>query len=230
MSDPAAFQRDGHATSALFDPALVQAAQADIVEHLDRVAQALHVPFAASRPEAPLGDRLDRIFAGDRSLANLLRLALCTDAHRGPRLRALSEDPRLLAEAERLCGRRLEASVVRVRASIASFPEHRHAWHSDVARDDGSACGRVWVTAWMPLSDAGPDDGGLELIPGRRPAPLAVQTGRGFEIPEASIAGLERVRPECPGGTVLFLDRFTPHRTLPAARARFALVVWLKAA
>lgn len=159
-----------------------------------------------------------------------MRVAICTDAHRGPRLQAIANDPRLHAEAERISGQRLAGSVVRVRASIACFPEHRHAWHSDVARDDGIACGKVWTTAWIPLSDAGPGRGGLEIVPGRRPAPLARQTERGFEIPDEALAGLPRLQPECPAGTVLFLDRFTPHRTLPTAQARFALVVWMKAA
>jgi len=157
-------------------------------------------------------------------------VAICTDAHRGPRLQAIANDPRLRAEAERIGERALAGQVVRVRASIASFPEHRHAWHSDVARDDGVACGQVWTTAWIPLCDAGPGNGGLEIIPGRQPAPLASQTDNGLRITEEAIAGLPRLQPECPAGTVLFLDRFTPHRTLPADRARFALVVWMKAA
>jgi hypothetical protein len=230
MSDAAFYREQGYVSAALFDPALVEACQADIVEHIDRVSRALYLPFEASCPEAPLADRLNRIFARDRSQANLLRLAICTDAHRGARIDALAQDPRLLAEAERVSARRLSGTVVRVRASIASFPEHRHAWHTDVARDDGTACGKVWTAAWIPFGDAGPGRGGLELVPGRRDAPLAEQTARGFEIPEERLAGLPRVQPECPAGTVLFLDRFTPHRTLPAASARFALVVWMQAA
>jgi predicted 2-oxoglutarate/Fe(II)-dependent dioxygenase YbiX len=39
------------------------------------------------------------------------------------------------------------------------------------------------------------------------------------------------VHPACPAGSVLFLDRFTPHRSLPVTgEARFALVIWMKAA
>ena len=86
------------------------------------------------------------------------------------------------------------------------------------------------MTAWIPLSDAGPESGGLEVAAGRQPAPLASAGDEGFEIPEWRLAGLPRVRPACPAGTALFLDRFTPHRTLPAKATRFALVVWMKAA
>lgn len=230
MTDEALFAEQGHAALPLFDPALVRAAAADIAEHIDRVSRALYLPFEQSCPDAPLTERIDRLFAHERSVANLLRVAICTDAHRGPRLQALATDPRLIETAERLGGRKLAGQIARVRASIACFPEHRHAWHSDVARDDGTGCGKVVVTAWIPLSDAGPESGGLEIAAGRQPAPLASEGDDGFEIPEWRLAGLPRVQPICPAGTVLFLDRFTPHRTLPARTTRFALVIWMKAA
>lgn len=226
----AQFAEEGYAAVPLFDPQLVRAAAGDIAEHIDRVAQALYLPFEQSCPDAPLSERIDRVYAKERSVANLLRVAVCTDAHRGERLQALASDPQLIETAAELSGRALAGRIVRVRASIACFPEHRHAWHSDVARDDGTRCGKVAVTAWIPLSDAGPESGGLEVARGRQPAPLASERDDGFAIPEWRLAGLPRVRPECPAGTALFLDRFTPHRTLPAKATRFALVVWMKAA
>ncbi len=226
----AQFAKQGYAAVPLFDPALVRAAADDIAEHIDRVARALYLPFEQSCPDAPLSERIDRVYAKERSVANLLRVAVCTDAHRGKRLQALANDPQLIETAAELSGRALAGRIVRVRASIACFPEHRHAWHSDVARDDGTGCGKVVVTAWIPLSEAGPESGGLEIAAGRHPAPLASESDDGFEIPEWRLAGLSRVRPECPAGTALFLDRFTPHRTLPAKASRFALVVWMKAA
>jgi len=230
MTDETLFAERGYTAVPLFEPELVREAQADIAEHIDRISRALYLPFAQSCPDAPLTERIDRVFAHERSVANLLRVAVCTDAHRGPRLQALVDHPRLIETAERLGGRKLSGKIARVRASIACFPEHRHAWHSDVARDDGTGCGKVVVTAWIPLSDAGPERGGLEIAAGRQPAPLASEGNDGFEIPEWRLAGLPRVQPECPAGTALFLDRFTPHRTLPTRGTRFALVVWMKAA
>ena len=152
----AQFAEEGYAAVPLFDPALVRAAADDIAEHIARVARALYLPFGQSCPEAPLGERIDRIYERERSVANLLRVAVCTDAHRGEQLQALANDPQLIATAEELSGRALAGRIVRVRASIACFPEHRHAWHSDVARDDGTGCGKVVVTALIPLADAGP--------------------------------------------------------------------------
>ncbi|WP_324741129.1 phytanoyl-CoA dioxygenase family protein [Tsuneonella sp. CC-YZS046] len=195
------------------------------------MARALYLPFGKSCPEEPLATRLDRIWQEDRSLANLLRIAICTDAHRGPRLRAVADAPELALAAARLAGRPLDGRVVRVRAGIRAFPEHLHDWHSDVARDDGTRCGGVRITAWIPLKDTGPGEGGLELVPGRRNAPLPHREDRAFSIAEDSLAGMPRIRPDCPAGSVLFLDRFTPHRSLPVeGSARFALVIWMKGA
>ena len=230
MSAETLFAGQGYAAVPLFDPEIVRAAAGDIAEHIDRVSRALYLPFEQSCPDASPGERIDRVFAHERSVANLLRVAVCTDAHRGPRLQALVNDPRLIETAAQLGGRALSGKIARVRASIACFPEHRHAWHSDVARDDGTGCGKVLVTAWIPLGDAGPASGGLEVAAKRQPAPLASEGDDGYEIPEWRLAGLPRVQPECPAGTALFLDRFTPHRTLPAKATRFALVVWMKAA
>ncbi len=228
----AQFESDGYAVIPMFDPALVRAAQADIAEHINRMSQALYQPFEKSHPEEPLGRRLDRIWEQDRSQANLLRMAICTDAHRGPRLRALAEAPHLLETAELLSGCAIDGRVTRVRTSIGVFPEQRHGWHSDVSMDDGTDCGSVRITAWLPLSDAGPESGGLELLPGRRVAPLPHQVNEREHVIEDAVIGAERrVRPVCPAGSALFLDRFTPHRTLSAGPdARFALVIWMKAA
>jgi len=226
----AQFEKDGYTVLPMFDPALVRAAEADIAEHIDRLSHALYLPFEKSCPDAPIGQRLERIWKSDRSQANLLRIALCTDAHRGPRLRALAEAAHLVDTAECLTGMPLEGQVVRVRASIGVFPEHKHGWHSDVSTDDGTHCGRVQITAWLPLSDAGANSGGLELIPGRREAPLHHGGAQEHIIDESQLDRLPRVRPHCPAGHALFLDRFTPHRTLPAGpSARFALVIWMKA-
>lgn len=225
------YAADGYAVEALFDPALVRAAQADIAEHVDRLSHALYLPFEESCPDEPIGRRIDRIWQRDRSHAKLLRTAICTDAHRGPRLQQLARAPELIRAAEALAGRRLGERVERIRANIGVFPEHRHPWHSDVAIDDGSSCGSVVVTAWIPLSDAGPGRGGLEVAVGRRPAPLPHRREDGYAIEAATLADQPSVQPDCPAGSVIFLDRFTPHRSLPAGpEARFALVIWMKAA
>ncbi len=227
------FATEGYAVAPVFDPALVAAAQADIGDQIDRVARALHLPFEHSRPDLPITERLDAIAAAEPAYANLLRLAVLTDAHRGPNLTALAESPELKAIAAGLADRPLGGGVntVRIRANLARFQQHRHNWHSDVAIDDGTECGRLRITAWIPLMDTGPDTGGLEVATGRHPAPFPHVRASDFHIEDDQIADLPRVQPACPAGSALFLDRFTPHRTLAnTGPGRFALVVWMKAA
>lgn len=227
------YASDGYAIAPVFAPQEVEAAQADIIEQLDRVASALHHPFEHSCPDLPLTERLDAVAGKEKAYANLLRLAVLTDAHRGPRLTQLAQNPKLRAVAEQLAGRPLQAAgnTIRLRASFAAFPEHWHNWHSDVAIHDGSDCGRLNITAWIPLMDAGPGQGGLEIAAGRQSAPLPHVRASDFHIEPADLDHLPRATPHCRAGEVLFLDRFTPHRTLPnAGTARFALVVWMKAA
>lgn len=225
------FAAEGYAAVSVFEPAQVIAAQADITDHIDRAAHALPLPFEHSRPDMPFYKRLDSVAEMDAVYANRLRVAVCSDAHRGARLTALAQSKILSDTAARLAGRPLGGAIVRARASIAAFPHERHDWHSDVAIADDTDCGRVCVTAWLPLMDAGPESGGLEIVPGRRDAPLPHIRDAGYRIAEDVLAGMPRLQPVCPAGTVLFLDRYTPHRTLPSnGAARFALVIWFKAA
>lgn len=227
------FGTDGYALRPVFAPARMMALQADVLQYIDRIARALHMPFETSAPGLPLTDRLDAIARHDKAYANLLRLAVCTDAHRGAAFAALPHDPLVLSHVRELLGREPDGSIVRLRANIPGLPEQRQGWHSDVARDDGTGCAQVRVTCWMPLMDSGPDSGGLEVVPGRRARPfLHAQGTAKLEIPEDRLAALPKVQPVCPAGTALFLDRFTPHRALPnlSGKARWSLVMWFRAA
>jgi hypothetical protein len=227
----AQFAEHGFTTMNIFDASDVRAAQADIVDQIDRIAEALYVPAGHCLPGTPLAERLDRMAASELSYAKLMRTAICTDAHRGPRLTGLAETPALLAAAEKLANRPIGGSIRRVRTSIRAFPEYHHGWHSDVAIDDGSRCGSVCITAWIPLDDTGPNNGGLEVVPCRRTTPFRHERTDNYEIPESELTSLPRVQPTCTAGSALFIDRFTPHRTLPVQHAaRFALVVWFIAA
>jgi ectoine hydroxylase-related dioxygenase (phytanoyl-CoA dioxygenase family) len=227
------FQADGYAMRSIFPAARVMALQDEISHHIDRIARALHMPFEKSEPHLPLAERLDAIATHDKSYANLLRLAACTDAHRAEVFAGLVQDGDILTHVREFLGRHPEGSIVRLRANIPGLPEQRQRWHSDVARDDGTSCSQVKVTCWLPLMDAGPDSGGLEVVHGRQNKPFEHQQGVAkFEIPDSELVALPKVQPVCPAGTALFLDRFTPHRALPnlSGKARWSLVMWFRAA
>ena len=226
------FQADGYAMRSIFPAARITALQDEISRYIDRIAKAMHMPFERSEPHLPLAERLDAIAAHDRSYANLLRTAVCTDAHRAKVFAELAGDGSILSNVQEFMGREPEGSIVRLRANIPGLPGQRQRWHSDVARDDGTTCSQVKVTCWLPLMDAGPDSGGLEIVRGRQPLPFEHKEGVAkFEIPDAELAALPKVKPVCPAGTALFLDRFTPHRALPnvSGKARWSLVMWFRA-
>jgi hypothetical protein len=221
----------GFAVLPLFEPAEIEALRADVTEHIDRVAKALHLPFEASRPDAGFAERLEAIARDDQSHANLLRVALCTDAHRGPRFEQLVAGGRLQEGASELVGTKLGAPVIRLRANIPTLSRHRHGWHSDVSQIGADLCSRIRIAAWLPLMDAGPDSGGLEIAIGMRTAPIP-HDEISNEIPEAALEGMPRHAADCPMGSAVFVDRYTPHRALPNTSdgARIALVMWLREA
>jgi len=227
-----AYAEDGYEVAALFEPGFVADLQQDVTEHIDRIARALHLPFAASEPGAPFADRLERIARNDQSLAELLRVAVCTDAHRGPRIAPLAEHPAIRERAEAMAGVKLDEAVMRLRANVPALSRRRHGWHSDVAVHDGTSCSKVRIACWLPLMDAGPDSGGLEMATGRRTGPLPHERERSFEIPDAEIEHLPKAHVDCPAGSAIFMDRFTPHRALPNTtdKARLAVVIWMKSA
>jgi len=221
------YHRTGLAVEPVFAPSEVQHARKDISELLDRVAGALYLNPEASMPGRQLGERLDAVAGQSRAHADLLRRIVCFDAHRGPSLSALATSEKLRAMAQQLAGTSLTGSISRVRASFASFPEHHHPWHSDVSRVDGTACGRVRIAAWIPLGNVAAGVGGLQILAGMRDAPLAGMSEPCFDIQRHVGPNSQIEMPACPAGSVIFLDRFTPHRTLAVEEeARFALVVW----
>jgi hypothetical protein len=227
------FAADGYAIAPLFTPAQIASLRAVIADHMERIARALFLPHAETEPGAPYDERIERLAQRDPSAANLLGAAIATDAHRSDAVAAVLDDPRFTAQAEEFMGSRIRGRTIRFRGNSSTLSDHRHRWHSDVVTVDGGACSTVKLTAWIPLADAGPETGGLELATGRRDAPLPHTQGNGrFSIDDALLAGAPKVQPDVHAGSCLFMDRFMPHRTLPnlSGKTRWSLAVWMKPA
>lgn len=227
------FERDGYDIRAVFSPAELAVLHEDVTAHIDRVAHALYAPFELSEPRAPFGERIERVARNDPSYANLLRLAVCTDAHNSLAMERIARHPALLRHAAGFVPGPVLLHTSRLRAAVPSLAGPLRSWHSDVALDDGSESADVRLACWIPLMDAGAHGGGLEIAVGRRDAPYAHvrETGGHYTIPEDALIDAMRVQPDCPAGHVIFLDSFTPHREMPAAngRERWSLVVWFRA-
>lgn len=214
----------------------IDSLRAALSETVDRAARGLLTPFEMSRPGEPLEDRLENTAREDRAYAFALYHAVMADAHRDPRLLALPRRPGLSAAAEALLAPERPAQyVVRPRAVIPAFAAQRSPWHQDITRPalDYEGCAAVRFAFWVPLADVDGGTGALELVPGRRDGPLPhrlTEDGR-FLLPEESVPAAPRRILSLRRGDVLVLDRYLPHRSLPAAhgRARWAVVAWVKA-
>lgn len=226
------FATAGYAVAPVFAPEEIAPLRAAVAEHIDRLSRALLLPLHETAPDAAFDRRIEEIAPRDPSFASLLGAAVATDAHRDPRAQALAEDERLTAAAEALLGQPIAGRTVRFRGASSALDQHLQDWHSDVAIVDSGPCASVKLTCWIPLSNAGPDAGGLELATGRRDAPALHDPAPGrFHIRADALASTPKVSPIVPVGSVLFMDRFTPHRALPnrSGKTRWSLVVWMKA-
>jgi len=219
---------------SVLSPGDIHSLRAAITETLDRVAAALRASGAASRPDAPLEERIDGIAQHDRAYAEALFRAALADSHRDPRIEALSRHSRLTPLiAGLLAPLSRTGQVIRPRATSSAFSSARHPWHQDVVRPSVSGCGSVRLACWMPLTAVDGETGALELILGRRTEPLPHyhhQDGV-FAIADENLPRApRRIIALCPGD-VLVLDRYTPHRSLPLQheRARWAIAMWVKA-
>jgi len=218
----------------VFAPEAVCAFRAAITETIDRAAQAMRAPFAASYPDTPIEERLDRAATDDHVYSLALFRAALADAQRDPRIEAIASHPRLTAlTSELLEPFKRTGQTIRARAAVPAFTRARSPWHQDVVRETQSGCGTVRFACWMPLHDVDASSGALEIIPGawHGPFPHAEdhEAGR-FYIPENDLPPAERKTVPVRCGDVLVIDRFLPHRSLPVEgqRARWAIVMWIK--
>lgn len=226
------YARDGFVVAPIFKPEDVIALRGVVADHMNRVSRALYAPAEDTAPHAGYDERIEQIAPRDPSYAQLLAAAVATDAHRGAAAAALAEDRRLTEAVEQIIGARIAGRTVRFRGNSSAMSQHRQHWHSDVATLDGEACAKVRLAAWIPLMDAGPETGGLEMACGLRDTPLPHDAVPGkFNIPDSLLEDAPKAQPLVPVGSCLLMDRFTPHRALPnrSGKTRWSLVVWMRA-
>ena len=234
MSYGEPFGETGVAVRPVLAPGEVAGLRRAISAHTDRVVDALHVPVVDTFPDLDLDERIAAIAGGeDPSLAALLVRAVATDVQRHPAFEALPRHPRVAAAVRDLTGAEVDGATVRVRAHVPGLNLRVEPWHTDVVFDDGGGCSRVRMTCWIPLGTGAPV-AGLEVAPGRRAEPpAAVEEPGGYRVVDVALAGVVPEAPVCGHGEAVFIDRFTPHRTLvgsdgDAGRIRWAAVLWLR--
>ena len=221
------FTTQGFEITPLLSPREIEGLRCAVGDYMEIVSGALLKPVEETETGTPFDERIERIAETDQSFAQLLGSAVATDGFRMPQAGAIAHSQALAQLAERVAGCSLVDRVFRFRLNSSALPKARQQWHSDVARIDSASA--VRVTAWIPLTDAGPVSGGLEIMPGDRNSPVGhCEDGGKLLIPADLLADVRTVVPTVPAGHCLFLDRYTPHRAVlnESGRTRWSLVVW----
>jgi hypothetical protein len=225
-----AFATEGFGILPLLSAEELRGIRSAITDQIDRVAKAMHLPFALSFPEETFGRRLERIALANQSHAETLLLAVMSDAQHDERISFLARHPLLREHAEKFTGREIKSFTIRVRANVPSLPGRRQGWHSDVSVLDGGEFARVRIACWVPLGDADERNGTLELVPGIRTGPMRheIESGR-HSIPERDLADHAKILVRCKEGSGVFLDSFLPHRAIPnlSGDVRWSVVTWM---
>lgn len=103
---------------------------------------------------------------------------------------------------------------------------HVAPWHQDAGVMMAEAEGSNIVTCWLPLGEATAEMGCMEALPGvHREGYRRHQAAGGTTIAPEVMPEAEPLSLACSKGDVIFLSRFTPHRSTPnrSDRCRWSL-------
>ncbi|MBI5094716.1 MAG: phytanoyl-CoA dioxygenase family protein [Candidatus Hydrogenedentes bacterium] len=134
----------------------------------------------------------------------------------GPAIFNLIRHPKLLDVAESLCGPELIASsVYRLRPKIPHYGFGAVPWHQDSGYFEPYCDKALVLTVWLPLVDATPENGCLEVIPRKHQGEVAAHTTHaptGYLVirEDAMPQGPSVLAPVRKGGALLLTNR-TPH-------------------
>ncbi|MAS36346.1 MAG: hypothetical protein CL610_20240 [Anaerolineaceae bacterium] len=214
------FHQEGYLVVAdLFDDADLQPAIDDLSAEIDRQAQELVATGELSQTYAHEGfeTRLTRISTEtDQVYRSIMAGKLSL-----PGIFSLLSNPKLLDAIESLVGPEIIASsVYRLRPKMPGLARGVVPWHQDSAFFEPYCDKSLIVTVWIPLVDATPERGCMQVLP-------RVHSGEvvPHHLPADSHSGLLEIVPDhlpqaevvttpvMKGGALLLTNR-TPHRSI----------------
>jgi len=209
------FHREGYLViHDLFADRDLQPVIDEVAAEIDRRARELVASGELSRDYGEEGflTRLSRITAETETLY----WSICSGQLAGPGLFGLITHPGLLDLAEALVGPEIVASsAYRIRPKIPGFPHGVVPWHQDSGYFEPYCDRALILTAWIPLVDATPERGCLQVIPRAHRGPVARHFSRPdlryLIIQEEDLPPGEPVTVPVPKGGVLLLTNRTPH-------------------
>jgi hypothetical protein len=226
-----AFESEGIEILPMLNDFQVEGIKGAISDHIDGALEALGIPAVDRFTGEGPGKRVESLAKRDAGVADAVLASVFTHAQVDERISFLDGFPPLRRAAEGLILEDIVRFTIRIRGNAPGLPHRRQGWHSDVSILDGSEFERVRIACWIPLSDVGPDNGTLEVVPGIRSRPMEheIRPEGKHIIPEASLAGCPRRPILCRKGDGVFLDSFVPHRALPhpGDEVRWSAVAWM---
>jgi phytanoyl-CoA hydroxylase len=208
-------------TDADLDP-VIQEYEARI----DRRARELHAAGTLSRlyEEEPFERRLARICDETMELYPEMDIM----HHRGKAAFDFLRNDRLLDVVEAFVGPEITCSPIQhIRAKLpaALTPElqgkgdtHVAPWHQDAGVTWEEADPHFILTVWVPMVDAGPENGCMEILPGAVGMgllPHETRAGVGTTILADRLPRVEPVALPVRKGGVILMHKETPHRSTP---------------
>ena len=210
----------------------IRAFQEAITTSINRYAKAMLLPYVTSMPEANFGERLELAAQENPAYTNAIISGLYADGHLVAPINDIYEHARFRNIINKLIHPHPnQKPTTRLRMSLASQPDKGHPWHSDVVFPAKLGCGSNKLTCWIPLQDVSKENGALELVSKFFNEPFEHKIVNGqFAIDEKELDEYSKTAIHCKAGDVLFIDRFTPHRSLKntSSTVRWSIVLWVK--
>lgn len=202
----------------VFAPEALEPLRAELTGDLHRAALKLRAEGKVQHlyEEEPFERRLTRIHDETPEILNHVGGGAAT----GRAVFGLLTDPGLLAIAESLVGPEIVASsVYRVRPKVPGSQRGVIPWHQDSGYFSPHCDGSLIVTCWVPLVEATPERGCLQVLPHAHTSGVYTHYTNGpggwLVIGPEAMPQVEPVSVPVPLGGVLFLTNLTPHRSTP---------------
>ena len=140
--------------------------------------------------------------------------------HSGKALFEVITHPNLLSVMESLIGPEIVgSSVYRIRPKIPGLAKGVVPWHQDSGYFSAHCDRELIVTCWLPLVDATPENGCLQVLPRVHREDLIPHHTNGpagyLFIPDDSLPTIQPVAIPVPLGGVLLMTNRTPHCSTP---------------
>lgn len=220
------FDREGYLMLPdVFAPEDLEPLRQELHDIVRREAARLHAEGRLGRAydEEPFERRLAKIYAESEEAAQEIIRAVTGRAgggHSGKALFQVITHPKLLAAIEPLVGPEIVgSSVYRIRPKVPGMPRGVVPWHQDSGYFSEHCDRELILTCWIPLVDATPENGCLQVLPRAHRAEIYRHHSNGpggyLVITDSDLPPAEPVTVPVPLGGVLLLTNRTPHCSTP---------------